>query len=181
MKKIFRALMVFAMVCMLALVLLPGCVNPSSTVISSSSNISDMPPVVVPPTDKPSAPPPIAPPIQNPASAANRVDVIYFHMNQRCVTCLCFEQRITDIINKYFSDDIKSGKLTYKVLNAQEQQNTAIAKKYGVTGSSFFINTIINGVDHIMDIQDIWNWKCGTANFDQKVRNVIEQSLKNRA
>jgi hypothetical protein len=181
MNKIFRALMVFAMLCILALVLLSGCGNPSSQVISSSSNTPDTPPVIVPPTDKPSAPPPITSPIQNPTSAMDRVDAIYFHMNQRCVTCLCFEQRITDIINKYFSDDIKSGKLTYKVLNAQEPQNTAIAEKYGVIGSSFFINTVINGVDHIKDIQDIWNWKCGTTNSDQKVKSIIEQSLKNQA
>jgi hypothetical protein len=37
-----------------------------------------------------------------------------------------------------------------------------------------------DGTDNIKDIQDIWSWHC-TSNklgFDQKVKNVIDQSLK---
>jgi hypothetical protein len=110
----------------------------------------------------------------------NRVDVIYFHVNQRCPTCLCFEERVNHVIEAYFSDAISSGKLTYVVLNAQQQQDAAIAKKYGAVGSQLFINTVVNGKDNIEDIQDIWNWNCryNAPSFDRKVRSVIEYSLK---
>lgn len=109
-----------------------------------------------------------------------RVDVIYFHMNQRCVTCLCFEQRVNSVIEANYGDAIKSGSLTYRVLNAQQQQNAAIVKKYGVVGSQLFINTVVNGEDHIEDIKDIWNWNCrgSAAGFDRNVRSVIDYSLK---
>ena len=110
----------------------------------------------------------------------NRVEIIYFHVNQRCPTCLCFEQQANHVIEAYFGDAISSGKLTYQVLNAQEQQNAAIAKKYGAVGSQLFINTVVNGKDNIEDIQDIWNWNCrnNKPGFDLKVRSVIEYSLK---
>jgi hypothetical protein len=110
----------------------------------------------------------------------SRVDVIYFHMNQRCPTCLCFEERVNFVIGAYFGDAIKSGSLTYRVLNAQQQQNTTIVRKYGVVGSQLFINTVVNGEDHIEDIKDIWNWNCrnNKLGFDLKVRSVIEYSLK---
>ena len=110
----------------------------------------------------------------------SRVDVVYSHMNQRCPTCLCFEERINTVIEKYFSEQISSGKLTYKVVNAQDPQNAAFARKWGAVGSQLFINTVINGFDNIEDIQDIWNWDCRTdqAGFDLKVKNAIEQRLK---
>jgi hypothetical protein len=110
----------------------------------------------------------------------NRVDVIYFHVNQRCVTCLCFEQQVNHVVEAYFGDAITSGKLTYQVLNLQKAENTAIARKYGAVGSQLFINTVVNSKDHIEDIQDIWNWSCrnNKPGFDLKVRSVIEYSLK---
>jgi len=110
----------------------------------------------------------------------NRVDVIYFHVNQRCVTCLCFEQQVNHVIEAYFGGAITSGKLTYRVLNLQKAENTATATKYGAVGSQLFINTVVNGKDHVEDIQDIWNWNCryNAPSFDRKVRSVIEDSLK---
>ena len=112
--------------------------------------------------------------------SANRVDVIYFHVNQRCPTCICFEDRVNHVIETDFKDAIASGKLTYRVLNAQQEQNAEIARKYGVVGSQLFINTVINGKDSIKDIQEIWKWNCrGDAPiFDRKVKGVIEGSLK---
>ncbi len=109
----------------------------------------------------------------------NRVDIIYFHPNQRCVTCLCFEQNINTVIEKYFQDAIASGKLTYRVLNIQKQENADIVRKYRAVGSQLFVNTIIGGVDNIKDIQGIWNWKCETnpRGFQLKVKDIIDQSL----
>lgn len=117
---------------------------------------------------------------KSPSLPANRVDVIYFHVNQRCVTCLCFEDHINNVIEKYFQDAIASGKLTYRVLNAQTPQNTEIAKEYGAVGSQLFINTITDGKDHIEDIDTIWYWNCrnNPQGFELKVKNAIELRLK---
>ena len=119
----------------------------------------------------------------NPSTAppvlSNRVDVVYFHANLRCVTCLCFEKEVTNVIKTYFQDAINNGKLTYRVLNIQEPQNAAIAKKYGALGSQLFINNVMNDFDNIEDIQDIWSWNCvdNPAGFDTKVKNLIELRL----
>jgi len=101
-------------------------------------------------------------------------------MNQRCPTCLCFEERINAVIARYFSDAIASGKLTYKVLNAQDPLNGAFVKKFKPVGSQLFIDTIVNGFDNIEDIQAIWDWDCRTdqPGFDQKVKETIEARLK---
>jgi hypothetical protein len=174
------------------IILLAGC---------SGSPVNPTPPVQPPAqtTEQPAAQPPSPSPSgQNPTSGAgssdnvtplagqpqsplpNHVDVIYFHVNQRCPTCLCFEQQVNHVIETDFSDAINSGRLTYQVLNAQQEQNAAIAKQYGAVGSQLFINTVVNGQDNIEDIQDIWNWNCryNAPGFDGKVKSVIEYSLK---
>lgn len=170
-----------------------------TTGCSSSPSTPAAPPVQtpVPATEQPAAQPPaLNQPGQDPTPVAgtaenvtpataqsplpNRVDVIYFHVNQRCPTCICFEQQVNRVVEAYFGDAITSGKLTYRVLNAQQEQNADIAKKYGAVGSQLFINKVINGEDNIKDIQDIWNWNCryNAPSFDRKVRSVIEDSLK---
>lgn len=117
--------------------------------------------------------------VTSPPVLSNRIDVVYFHANLRCVTCLCFEKEVTNIIKTYFQDAINSGKLTYRVLNIQEPQNAAIAKKYGALGSQLFVNNVINDFDNIEDIQDIWSWNCAAdlSGFDTKVKDVIELRL----
>jgi len=119
------------------------------------------------------------PATQKPEETANRVDVIYFHAVQRCVTCRCFEQHISSVIDKYYEDALNSGKLTYKVLNVGATENKEIATRYGAVGSQMFINVVIKGVDDIKDIQDIWSWKCtgNPVSFERKVKTVIDQAL----
>jgi hypothetical protein len=164
----FRAKMYFAIVAILAIGLLCACASPA------------IPPT--PPPDEPIQPSDTTPASQTQDETSNlvdRVDVVYFHRPQRCVTCICFEKRITYVVNTYFQDELNSGKMTFQVCNIGDSKNAAIVKKYGAISSQLFINTVKDGTDHITDIQDIWSWHC-TSNkegFDQKVKNVIEQSL----
>jgi hypothetical protein len=148
-----------------------GSAKPSA----SPSVQASAPQVASPPAASSAAPVPVAKPL-----LANRVDVIYFHMNQRCVTCLCFEEHVNQVMQNNFADAISSGKLTYRVLNAQDKQNIDIAKKYQVVGSQLFINSVLNGDDHIKDLQEIWDWDCrnNAQEFEAKVRNAIELRLK---
>ena len=115
-----------------------------------------------------------------PSQTANRVEVIYFHLPQRCVTCLCFEERLNYVIKTYFTGAVTSGKLIYNVVEIGKKENAAIVSKYDAYGSQLFVNVIINNKNNYKEIQEIWNWKCPTDNkgFDEKIKNLIEESLK---
>ncbi len=80
----------------------------------------------------------------------------------------------------YFQNELNSGKLTFQVCDIGDKQNAAIVRKYGAIGSHLFINNVSGGTDHIRDIQEIWSWHCPNdkQGFDQKVKDVIEQSLR---
>ena len=109
-----------------------------------------------------------------------KVDLLYFHRPQRCTKCLCFERRVSDVVSEYFQDQLNSGQLTFQILNTGDKENYALVQKYGAVGSQLFINKIINGEEHIRDIQEIWSWDCtsNTDRFDREVKNTIELSLK---
>jgi hypothetical protein len=167
-----RAKLQFAIVAVLAIGLLCAC---TSQAIAPT-----------PPPEQPAVPPvitttpPTVQPQDEPLESENRVDVVYFHRPQRCVTCLCFEERIRYIMSNYFQEELKSSKMTFGVYDIGDSKNADIVKKYGAYSSQLFINTVKDGTDNIKDIQAIWDWKCRTdkAGFDQKVKSVIEQNLK---
>ena len=75
---------------------------------------------------------------------------------------------------------MKSGKLTFEILNLGDEESAVIARKYNAVGSQLFINTITNGIDHIRDIQEIWSWGCtkNAQGFDESVKNIIEESIR---
>jgi hypothetical protein len=127
-------------------------------------------------TQAPEGEPPTSPPTTTPTV---KVDLLYFHRPQRCTKCLCFERRVSDVVSEYFQDQIDSGQLTFQILNIGDKENYALVQKYGAVGSQLFINTIINGEEHIKDVQEIWSWDCtsNTDRFDREVKNIIELSL----
>jgi len=164
-----KSIIVIMLVCILG-VLMSGCGSSSPMVDGSST---------APTSASPSTAPATVSPTQS-SILSLKTEVYYFITNQRCVTCLCFESRIKIVIEKYYKEAISSGKMTFDIRNIQQSQNAALVKKYKAVGSQFFINTIINGVDHIKDIQEIWDWNCtkDPDGFMQNVRDVLDKSLK---
>ena len=162
----------------LAVGLLFACTSPA--IPPASPEEASVPPTTTPSLPKPSNPIQTTTPPDESSTLPDRVDVIYFHRPQRCVTCLCFEERVRYVVSTYFQNELNSGKMTFGVYDIGDSKNADIVNKYGAIGSQLFINTIKDDTDHIRDIQDIWSWHC-TSNkqsFDQKVKNVIDQSLE---
>lgn len=147
------------------------------------SACSNSPPSATQP-DKPINPPITATPSPEKTSdTVDKVELIYFHSPQRCKTCICFEKRISYVVQTYFQDELKSGKLTWGVYDLGDNNNTAIISKYRAVGSQLFINIIKDGVDNIKDIQEIWSWGClkNDDSFDISVKNVIQLSLRGKS
>jgi hypothetical protein len=170
----------FTIIAFLIVGLLCACASPATTPIPSGG--ASVPPTTTPSLPKPSGQIQTTTPPDESSTLPGRVDVVYFHRPQRCPTCLCFEERIRYVVNTYFQNELKSGKLTFGVYNIGNSKNADIVKKYSAVGSQLFINTVEDGTDHITDIQDIWSWSCRSnkAGFDQQVKNVIDQSLEDK-
>ncbi len=150
-------------------IVLIGC-GTSATTITPPAAESPAPAEVIAPSQ----------PVESAPGITNKLEVIYFHRPQRCPTCLCFEERINNVMNNYFKNELETGIMTYQVLNIGDSENATIVAKYSAVGSQLMINTIVDGVDNITDVQEIWDWGCrqNKTAFDEKVRDIIEESLK---
>jgi thiol-disulfide isomerase/thioredoxin len=118
------------------------------------------------------------PPSDTSLGPADRVDVVYFHRTQRCPRCIHAEESINYTVETYFADELASGKVTFQVLNVQDEENAAIVNKYRAYTSSLFINTIRDGTDHIEEVAYIWLLLDDHEAFVEAVRSKIEKSLK---
>jgi hypothetical protein len=143
---------------------IPSTVSPEAPSSAASTTIS---PAIASPN-----PPAVLP--------ANRVEVVYFHAPSRCATCLCFEERAVYVVNAYFKAELESGTLVFDICDLSDRSKAALIRKYNAYAAQLFVNTVKDNVDSIKNIEDIWKWRCVGDNegFAEKIRNVIEQGLK---
>ena len=125
--------------------------------------------------------PPDSPPNSNgsdtPTTSVDKVEVVYFHRTQRCYSCVYAEDSTLYTLETYFADELASGKITFVTLDVTSEENAAIVEKYEAYTSSLFINTIIDGTDHIEVVNEIWSVIGDDETFVELVKNKIEQSL----
>lgn len=74
------------------------------------------------------------------ANQKEYVEVLYFHGKQRCVTCNAIERLTKEVIDKDFTEQLKNGKVIFRIIDISTKDGEKIADKYEVTWSSLFIN-----------------------------------------
>ena len=110
---------------------------------------------------------------------ADMVETVYFHRIRRCEACIFAEERIQYVINTYFQQELAEGRLVFGIFAVEDKNNDELVRKYGAIGSQLFINRIIDGVDHIRYVKEIWNWGIidDVQVFDSTVRDIIQKSI----
>ena len=67
------------------------------------------------------------------------VEVIYFHGKQRCMTCRSIEKNAKELLDAKFAEQMKQGKVVWRVVDISKRENAKLAEKYEVTWSSLFV------------------------------------------
>ena len=88
--------------------------------------------------------------------AADRLEVYYFHRTARCYSCNTIGEYVAKTLLEQFPEQMDGNIIDYKEINVDLPENKEIAKKYKATGSSFFINRIIDGQDNIEHDVRVW-------------------------
>lgn len=121
---------------------------------------------------------------ENTASAKSpqkdRVEVIYFHGKQRCATCMAIEENTREVINSLFANELKNGKIVFKIVDISTQEGEKIADKYEVTWSSLFVNKWKNGKETRNNMTEFGfgNARKNPGAFKKGLADRIRQSLK---
>lgn len=80
----------------------------------------------------------------------NTIQVIYFHGNIRCTTCVSVDEATHKYLDKAFSDELKTGKIIFKTINIDENEREDLIQKYEIYGQTMLFikgDKVINKTD----------------------------------
>jgi hypothetical protein len=72
-------------------------------------------------------------------TAANKVEVFYFHFTRRCVTCQAVEDESRKAVESLYPDQVKKGTVTFKAINLDDESSKAVAERCKVSGQSLLV------------------------------------------
>ncbi|MGN0221707.1 MAG: nitrophenyl compound nitroreductase subunit ArsF family protein [Prevotella sp.] len=113
-------------------------------------------------------------------NAKDRVEVMYFHGKQRCITCMAVEKYAREVVEKDFANEKKSGKVVFKVVDISTDEGARIAKDYRVTWSSLYVNGWKNGKERRNDMTQFAfkNARNNADKFKKGVSGKIKALMK---
>ena len=74
---------------------------------------------------------------ENKQTRKDVVEVLYFHGEQRCATCMAIEKNVKELVETVYAEELKNGKLVFRSLDIAKED--ALAERYEVSWSSLII------------------------------------------
>ena len=82
----------------------------------------------------------------------------YFHTTARCVSCHKIEQYTREALEKYFFDEIASGKVDFRMVNVDEPQNKHYIQDYQLYTKSVVLSKVSEGKEvRSKNLDKVWN------------------------
>jgi hypothetical protein len=81
-----------------------------------------------------------------------KVKIYYFHVTNRCPSCIAIENATQKTLDTYFSKEVKNGAIKFYMLNVDEDTNKEISEKYQAFGSALFVTGIKNRKENPVDL-----------------------------
>ena len=72
-------------------------------------------------------------------TAADKVEVYYFHFSRRCVTCIAVENKTREAIIALYPDEYSKGTITFASVNLEDEKSKPVAERAKVTGQALLI------------------------------------------
>lgn len=116
---------------------------------------------------------------EEPLGPPDRIDVVYFYDSKACLCYAVVGADIQSTLFLHFGGELTSGKLTLQCIDLNSDNNTAIANKYGATGTplSLFINIVRGETEEIIAVPEIWLVKDDNRALDRLVSNRVSEYL----
>lgn len=113
-------------------------------------------------------------------TATDVVEVLYFHGKQRCPTCRAIETNTKATLDSTFANELKNGKIVYRVIDFSEPANEKIAAKYEVAWSSLVLVKHTGGKEQVSDLTRFGfsNARKSPAAFKKGLADELNKMLK---
>lgn len=110
--------------------------------------------------------------------SGNQVVTYYFHGTFRCSSCLKIEQYSREAIEKYFGNELKSGKLVFKVINVEDKGNEHFVNDYQLYTKSLVLSLVKDGKEiKSENLAKVWEYFGSKDKFYEYVKGNVESYL----
>jgi hypothetical protein len=93
------------------------------------------------------------------------------------MTCNAIEKNTKYTLDTYFSEELKADKITFQVINVDE--NEKIAEKFEASGTSLILNVIKKGKETQINLTDFAFMKGNDQEvFSKELKEKIDTELK---
>ena len=75
----------------------------------------------------------------HPQEGADTIEVVHFHGNQQCISCVTVGEYALKTIEEKFPEEYKKGIIVFKEINGELPENREMVQKYQARGSSLFV------------------------------------------
>lgn len=107
-----------------------------------------------------------------------KLEVFHFHPTRQCISCITIGDYANATLNTYFADDLASGKIVFRHINGELEENRAVVEQYGATGSSLWLGVYTSdGRFFAEENQKVWYRTDEQQKFMDYLRGVIEKRL----
>jgi hypothetical protein len=109
-----------------------------------------------------------------------KLQIVYFHAEHRCPTCLSIEENTKKTLDTYFSSLVKDGTIKFTVLDVSDSNNEKIVEKYQADGSGLFLTKVIGKKETTTDFTNYaFSYSRNQAEkFISGLKAEIEKNLK---
>lgn len=110
------------------------------------------------------------------AVASAKVEVYYFHFTRRCMTCNAVEAESKKAIEALYPALVKSGKISFKGLNMDDESSKSLAKKCGAEGQSLLVMSGNKRID--LTSQGFMYARSNPEKLKAELKNTIDPMIK---
>ena len=113
------------------------------------------------------------------ASGSDRIEVIDFHNEHRCKTCLEIEGLTKKFLADNYAKEMEQGLVSFRLINADEKANSAIVEKYQAYGTTLIVSSVKNGKEEYTDLTNFafMNYNKGDK-FTAGLKKDVDAALK---
>ncbi|MFH1121201.1 MAG: nitrophenyl compound nitroreductase subunit ArsF family protein [Bacteroidota bacterium] len=111
---------------------------------------------------------------------ATKLNIVYFHAEHRCPTCLSIEENTRKTLNTYFATQLKDGTIKLQVLDISEDKNEKLVEKYEADGSGLYLTRLDGKKETTTDFTNFaFSYSRNQADkFISGLKAEIEKNLK---
>ena len=107
-----------------------------------------------------------------------KLEVFHFHPIRQCDSCITLGDYANATVTTHFAGELASGKIVFRHINGELEENREVMEQYGATGSSLWLGVhTSDGMFYPEENIKVWYRTDDQQRFMDYLKGVIEKRL----